>query len=121
MYGDPKGAQREPARHLKSTNICKKRLPKTHREKDYRKVKKRVCPEALNHSFWIRRVMKIKISPVPENIPKMLSKRLPKRSQNRYKCVSGRLQKNTQKLDASNNATSSKKPSKWNPKSLQNR
>ena len=81
----PRGAQRESARHLKSNRICKKYVPKTHREKDYRKVEKRVHPGALNHSFRMGGVIKIKISPVLENIPKMLPKRLPKRSRNRYK------------------------------------
>ena len=81
----PRGAQREPARHLKSTRNCKKYVPKTLREKDYRKVEKRVHPGALNHSFRIGGVIKIKISPVLENIPKMLPERLPKRSRNRYK------------------------------------
>ena len=54
-------------------------------------------------------------TPIPENTPEMLLKRLPKRSRNPYKCVSGRLQKNTPKLDASNNATSSKTPPKMDP------
>ena len=81
----PRGAQRESARHLKSSEICKKCVRKTLREKDYRKVKKRVHPGALNHSFGMEVVIKIKISPVVENIPKMLPKRLPKRSRNRYK------------------------------------
>jgi hypothetical protein len=35
-------------------------------------------PEPLKHSFRIGGVMKIKISLVPENIPKMLTERLPK-------------------------------------------
>ena len=112
----PRGAQREPARHLKSSKNCNKRLRKTQREKDCRKVKKRVHPGALNHSFRIRGAMKIKISPVLENIPKMLPKRLPKRSRNLYKWVSGRLPKNTPKLDASNNALCSKTPPKMDPK-----
>jgi len=111
----PRGAQRESARHLKSSKNCKKCVPKTHREKDYRKVEKRVHPGALNHSFRMGGVIEIKISPVLENIPKMLPKRLPKRSRNHYKCVSGRLPKNTPKLDASNNALCSKTPPKMDP------
>jgi hypothetical protein len=78
-------------------------------------MQKSMRPEPLKHSFRMGGVIKIKISPVLENMPEMLPKRLPKWSQNRYKCVSGRLQKNTPKLDASNNATSSKTPPKMDP------
>ena len=90
-----------------------------HREKEYRKVKKRVPSGALNHSFCMGGVIKINMWPIPENTSKMLPKRLPKRSQNPYKCVSGRLQKNTPKLDASNRATCSKTPPKMDPKTDQ--
>ena len=60
-------------------------------------------------------VIKINMLPIPENTSKMLPKRLPKRSRNPYKCVSGRLQKNTPKLDASNRATCSETPPKMDP------
>ena len=102
----PRGAQRESARHLQSSKNCKKCVPKTLREKDYRKVEETVHPGALNHSFRIRRVIKISMLPIPENTPEMLPKRLQERSRNPYKCVSARLQQNTPKPDASNNATS---------------
>ena len=81
----PRGAEREPARHPKSSKIGHNCLPETQREKDHRKVQKNMRPEPLKHSFRIGGVMQIKISFVPENRPKMLPKRLPKRSRNRYK------------------------------------
>ena len=96
----PTGAQRESARHLKSSKIGHNCLPETQREKDHRKVQKSMRPEPLKHSFRIGGVMKINISLLPANIPKMLTKRLPKWSRNRYKCVYGRLRKNTPKVDA---------------------
>ena len=75
-----------------------------------------MCPVPLNHCFRMGRVIKIKISPVPENLSKMLPKRLPKRSSNRHKRVSGRLSKNTSKRNASNKATCYKAPPKMDPK-----
>ena len=83
----PRGAQRESARHLKTNKNCKKCAPKTHREKDYRQVKKSMPPGALNHSFRIRWVIKINMWPIPENTPKMLPKRLPKNFKKRTTIV----------------------------------
>ena len=117
----PTGAEREPARHTKSSKNWHNCLPETQREKDHRKVQKSMRPEPLEHSFRIRWVMKINISLLPANIPKMLTKRLPKWSRNRYKCVSGRLRKNTPKEDATKMQHLRKRLPKWTPKSLKNR
>ena len=67
---------------IKNYENCKQCAPKTHCEKDYRKVKNRVPPVVLNHSFRIGGVIKINLWPIPENTPKMLPKRFPKRSRN---------------------------------------
>ena len=113
----PKGVSKAPKNQQKLQQMRSKKAS----WKRLQKSREKGVPGGYKSCYCIGVVIKIQISPVPENIPKMLLKKLPERSLNRYKCVSGRLQKTLRNWMPQTMQHLRKCLPKWIHKSLQNR